>query len=541
MQMKLLKQTPLIFLFLSVFSNAQDSLVVAKKDSLRAKIITLKNSVETQPSKRFSITANNDTIYHEDSVVEEKILETIKETTLIDSLWLKELYNSPLYDSEEFLLKDAERFVINNNESIDVQYNELPTDLLKSRLKALDDKTPFNITYNQSLERLIKTYLKSRKKSFSTLMTRAQYYFPMFEEHLDKYDIPLEIKYLAIVESALKPRAKSRVGATGLWQFMYQTGKQFKLNVNSYVDERQDPLKATEAACQYLSALHRIFGDWDLALAAYNSGPGNVNKAIRRSGGKRNYWNIRHLLPRETAGYVPAFYATLYIFEYADDHGIQPDKPYVNLFETDTIHIKKQVTFDQLKSFLDVDIEMIQYLNPQYKLDIIPYRKDKNYYVKLPLYNIGEYLNKEKELHAYIDAEEAKRETALPQYTEVNDQIRYRVKSGDYLGKIANKYGVSVNSIKRWNGLRSNRLRIGQRLTIHPRKAVSPSSKTLKTTQKKATPNGSYSTYVVKKGDSLWTISKKFPKVSVQNLKEWNNIWSVKSLKPGMKLKIFKS
>jgi membrane-bound lytic murein transglycosylase D len=541
MQMKLLRQIPLFFLFLSFFSNAQDSLMVTQKDSLRAKIVELKETIEAEPSRRFSISATNDTIYLNDPAVDKRIEKGIQETTLIDSLWLKELYNSPLYDSEEFLIKDAELFVLKDGELVEIVLEELPTELLKSRLKVLDDRTPFNIVYNQSLERLIKTYLKSRKKSFSTLMSRAQYYFPMFEEHLDKYDIPLEIKYLAIVESALKPRAKSRVGATGLWQFMYQTGKQFKLNVNSYVDERQDPFKATVAACQYLSALHKLFGDWDLALAAYNSGPGNVNKAIRRSGGKRNYWNIRQFLPRETAGYVPAFYATLYIFEYADEHGIYSNKPYVNLFETDTIHIKKQVTFDQLKNFLDVDIEMIQYLNPQYKLDIIPYRKDKNYYVKLPLYNIGEYLNKEKELHAYIDAEEAKRETALPQLTQAKDQIRYRVRSGDYLGKIANNYGVSVNSIKRWNGLRSNRLRIGQRLVIHPRKIVSTSSKPSQPTQKKVTPKGSYSTYVVKKGDSLWTISRKFPKVSVQNLKEWNNIWSVKSLKPGMKLKIFKS
>ena len=542
--MKYLRKTSLLLLLLllllSFFSNAQDSLFVAPKDSLKTKIVELKNSIEPEKSRRFSITATNDTIYLEDPIIDKRVQATIKETTLIDSLWLNELYNSPLYDSEEFLIKDAEQFALNNNESIQIQLDELPTDLLKSRLKKLDDITPFNIEYNQSLERLIKSYLKSRKKSFSTLMSRAQYYFPMFEEHLDKYDIPLEIKYLAIVESALKPRAKSRVGATGLWQFMYQTGKQFKLNVNSYVDERQDPLKATEAACQYLSSLYRIFGDWDLALAAYNSGPGNVNKAIRRSGGKRNYWNIRHLLPRETAGYVPAFYATLYIFEHADDHGIHPDKPYVNLFETDTIHIKKQVTFDQLKNFLDIDIEMIQYLNPQYKLDIIPYQKDKNYYVKLPLYNVGQYLNKEKELHAYIDAEEAKRESPLPQYIEENDRIRYRVRSGDYLGKIANKYGVSVNSIKRWNGLRSNRLRIGQRLVIHPRK-IAPSSRTVTKPQKQVTPKGDFSTYVVKKGDSLWTISQKFPQVSVQNLKEWNNIWSVKSLKPGMKLKIFKS
>ncbi|WP_457609718.1 lytic transglycosylase domain-containing protein, partial [Lutibacter sp.] len=241
-----------------------------------------------------------------------------KEATLIDSLWLNELIKSPLYDTIQYVLKDDEILL--------TELEELPTDLLKERLKILDNKTPFHIEYNKNLEQVIRTYLKRRKSAFSALMERARFYFPMFEEQLDKYDIPLEIKYLAIVESALKPRARSRVGATGLWQFMYQTGKQFGLNVSSYVDERSDPYRATEAACKYLASLYKIFGDWDLALAAYNSGPGNVTKAIRRSGGKTNYWNIRHNLPRETAGYVPAFYATLYIFEYANEHNIKARK-----------------------------------------------------------------------------------------------------------------------------------------------------------------------------------------------------------------------
>ncbi|VAW26912.1 Membrane-bound lytic murein transglycosylase D, partial [hydrothermal vent metagenome] len=241
-----------------------------------------------------------------------------KEATLIDSLWLNELIKSPLYDTIQYVLKDDEILL--------TELEELPTDLLKERLKILDSKTPFHIEYNKNLEQVIRTYLKRRKSAFSALMERARFYFPMFEEQLDKYDIPLEIKYLAIVESALKPRARSRVGATGLWQFMYQTGKQFGLNVSSYVDERSDPYRATEAACKYLASLYKIFGDWDLALAAYNSGPGNVTKAIRRSGGKTNYWNIRHNLPRETAGYVPAFYATLYIFEYANEHNIKARK-----------------------------------------------------------------------------------------------------------------------------------------------------------------------------------------------------------------------
>ena len=172
----------------------------------------------------------------------------------------------------------------------------------------MNQKTPFNIAYNPSLENVIKSFLVRKRGLIERMLTISQFYFPLFEEQLDNHGIPLEMKYLAIVESALNPRARSRVGATGLWQFMYGTGKMYKLDVSSYVDERRDPIKSTEAACKYLSKLYDIFDDWDLALAAYNSGPGNVNKAIRRSGGYRNYWNIRRNLPRETAGYVPAFW-----------------------------------------------------------------------------------------------------------------------------------------------------------------------------------------------------------------------------------------
>lgn len=516
---KLYRELIIIFYCFSASLYAQDSLKVELKDAHQIEINTIDEKI---------VLAENDSILSQQNELQEHV-----EATLIDSLWLQEMYSSPLYDSIRYVMNDAE---------LDsVELKELPTALLKERLAIIDSETPFNVEYNYSLERIIKSYLKNRRKSFATLMSRAQYYFPMFEEHLDKYDIPLEIKYLAIVESALKPRAKSHVGATGLWQFMYQTGKQFDLKVSSYVDERQDPIKATEAACKYLSVLYTIFNDWDLALAAYNSGPGNVNKAIRRSGGNRNYWNIRGFLPRETAGYVPAFYATLYIFKYADEHGIVSKKAYINKFETDTIHIKKQVTFEQINNYLDVDIELLQFLNPQYKLDIIPYVKDRNYYITLPLYNVGQFTSNEKELYAFVDAEEAKREQTLPEYIEMGDRIRYKVKSGDYLGKIAEKYGVSVSSIKRWNGLRTNNLRIGQRLSIYPRKIATTSKPKTPTTKKVIkTPSGNYENYTVKSGDSLWTISQKYSKVTVQNLKEWNNIWSATSLKIGMKLKIYK-
>jgi membrane-bound lytic murein transglycosylase D len=415
------------------------------------------------------------------------------------------------------------------------------TEELKERIAYLDSQTPFNFEYNPSLEKIIKHYLKNRQQTLANLMGKAKYYFPMFEEHLAKYNIPMELKYLAIVESALRADATSRVGAKGLWQFMYGTGREYDLKVSSYVDERSDPIKATEAACRYLTKLYGIFNDWDLALAAYNSGPGNVNKAIRRAGGQKNYWNIRHYLPRETAGYLPAFYATYYIFEYADEHQLYAKNEVLNTFETDTVVVKRQITFEQVNEVLGTDMDLLTFLNPQYKLKIIPVIKDRNYTLTLPKFISGSFVSNEAQIYAYAEEEDSKREKPLPKYFEANDRIRYRVKSGDYLGKIANRYGVSVSSIKRWNGLKSNNLRVGQRLTIYPRRPVAAASSTPKTTTKakKEAPKGAYSTYVVQKGDSLWLISQKYPKVSVAQLQEWNNIWSTKSLKPGTKLKIY--
>lgn len=478
------------------------------------------------------LTAKKDTLFGAESDSLKFI--SFEKAALIDSLWLHQLVKSPLYDTIPFVLNDDEVYK-------EGELEELPTELLKERLAILDSQTPFHLEYNQSLEQLIKTYLKRRKSSFSRLMEKARFYFPLFEEQLDKYDVPLEVKYLAIVESALRPRARSRVGATGLWQFMYGTGKQFNLDVSSYVDERSDPYRATEAACKYLSELYGVFGDWDLALAAYNSGPGNVTKAIRRSGGNTNYWNIRHLLPRETAGYVPAFYATLYIFEYADEHNIKAKKSALAYFETDTVQIKRQVTFQQLYETLNVDIEVLQFLNPQYKLDIIPYIKDKKYTLTLPVKDIGRFVSNEAKIYAYVDAEEAKREKPLPQYTEMNNRMVYRVKSGDYLGKISDKFGVRVSSIKRWNNLKSDNLKVGQRLVIYPRRMnESPSKSTAQKQTKKPKPTGEYETYTIKSGDSLWLIAQKYNNVSVQNLKDWNDIWSTKSLRPGTQLKIYK-
>ncbi len=385
-----------------------------------------------------------------------------KDLRKIDSLVLETQYKSPLSDNINYVIKGLE--------ATEKTTDKIPTNVLKERLKHLDNTTPFFIEYNPILENVINSYLKYRKKYYPRLMTKAEYYFPMFEKYLDQFDIPLEMKYLAIVESTLNPKARSRVGARGLWQFMYLTGKQYKLNVNSYVDDRQDPIKATIAACKYLSDLYNIFGDWDLALAAYNSGPGNVSKAIKRSGGYRNYWNLRQYLPRETAGYVPAFYATMYIFKYAKEHGLAPENPPIYHFATDTIQVKRTISFDQIFLKTGIDTEMLQFLNPAYKLDIIPYVKGKNYSVTLPRNATVTFLNKEKEIYALADADDAKREKPLPKYLELNRRIRYKVRSGDYLGRIAKKFGVRVSQIKKWNRLRNNNLKIGQRLTVYPKR-----------------------------------------------------------------------
>lgn len=445
----------------------------------------------------------------------------------IDSLWKKELYNSELYDEMHAFIIEADTL------QEEILFEDLSTEVLKERLALLDAKTPFNIAYSPSLENIIKRYLKSRRNSLQRLMNLSSYYFPLFEQELDKHNIPLELKYLAIVESALNPRAKSRVGATGLWQFMYPTGKMYGMEVTSYVDERSDPLRATESAAKYLVLLHSMFNDWDLALASYNAGPGNVSRAIRRSNGETNYWIIRNNLPRETAGYVPAFLATMYIFEYAEEHGFKIPKSALPYYETDTIHIKQTLTFDDITELIDIPKEELQFLNPSYKLDLIPFIEGKNYTLRLPLDILGTFVSNEELIYAYVNKKAEENKKPLPEFYTQEEQITYRVRSGDFLGKIANNYGVRINDIKQWNNLRNNNLRIGQRLIIYPKGKKSNSNAVVQTSLNSSPSNE----YVVRKGDSLWSIAQKFPGVSIENLKKWNDI-SGSKLKPGMKLKV---
>ena len=528
---------------------------------------------------------SQETVVNKDVVkVETKLsyLDSIKKTFIkddlascVDSLWMKELTNLDLYNNLSDDIKN-----INIDQIVDY---ELPTALLKERLAAMDAKSPFNIEYNQGLENIIKSFLKNRKKSFERLMGTSEYYFPLFEEALAKQNVPLEIKYLAIVESALNPKAVSKMGATGLWQFMYQTGKQYGLKIDSYVDERSDPLRASEAAAQYMTNMYKIFGDWDLVLASYNSGPGNVAKAIRRSGGQQNYWNIRKNLPKETQGYVPAFLATMYIYEYHKEHGIVPNRASVKHFATDTIMIKKQMTFKQISDLLDVPVAQLQVLNPSYKLNVIPFYHDENHYLRLPQEKIAVFASNEAQIYAYTQYESDKREKpfqiekALAVKDTANYTIQkialpktayYKVKRGDNLSMIASKYDVDVSDIKKWNKLKSNALAYGKSLKIvigadftslkkEPKMELvssekissnqkivasevkaSKDEKTKKTTQQEPIISNASVFYVVQKGDNLGSIAKKYD-VTVAEILEWNGL-SNNTIQLGASLQVVK-
>lgn len=508
-------------------------------------------------------------------------LDSIKKTfvkddlaSCVDSLWLKELANLDLYNDISDDIKN-----INIDEKVDF---ELPTELLKQRLAAMDAKSPFNIEYNPGLENIIKSFLKNRKKSFGRLMAISEYYFPMFEEALAKQNVPLEIKYLAVVESALNPKAVSRMGATGLWQFMYQTGKQYNLNIDSYVDERSDPLKSSDAAAQYMTNMYAIFGDWDLVLASYNSGPGNVAKAIRRSGGQQNYWNIRKNLPKETQGYVPAFLATMYIYEYHNEHGIKPDRAIVKHFATDTVRIKKQMSFKQISDLLDVPVAQLQLLNPSYKLNVVPFYQDQSHYLRLPQEKIAVFVSNEDKIYAYAQREVDLRErqfqvtkaillTDTLNYTQQRITLPktkyYTVRRGDNLGEIADKYNVSIADLKKWNKLKSNTVARGKSLKIITNESVvqtvkkepktdslfvknisdkqqiaasevkiSKEEKAKKSIKTDTLSSNAASYYVVQKGDNLSNIAKNH-NVTVAEIKEWNHL-STASIQLGMSLQV---
>ena len=352
----------------------------------------------------------------------------------------------------------------------DTLITELPDSVYKIRLQALP--LVVEVPYNEVVRRYILRYVKHSPRQLAALQRKSEYYFPIFEDIIARHQLPYELCYLSIVESALNPQARSHMGAAGLWQFMPATGKRYGLEVNSLVDERMDPIRATEAACRYLSDLYGIFNDWNLAIAAYNCGPGNVNKAIHRAGGKRDFWSIYPFLPKETRGYLPIFIAVVYAMNYAEMHGICPSEPLLTM-ASDTIVTNQRQHLKQIAENLDIPLYELRRLNPRYPRDIIP--GNREYAICLPVDKTGDYIDKEQNILAYKADElinNRRAEIDLLQRTSVlggysiNGITYYKIKEGDTLGGIAKKFHVTVKQLKAWNGLKSDAIRAGKTLKI---------------------------------------------------------------------------
>jgi len=336
------------------------------------------------------------------------------------------------------------------------------------RLAALDMNTPFDLTYNKVVQAYLELYAVKKREMTSRMLGLSELYFPVFEEYLDRHGMPMEMKYLAVVESALNPNARSRAGAVGLWQFMLPTARMFGLNADSYIDERHDLHKSTEAACQYLKYLYNMYGNWEMALAAYNCGPGNVNKAIRRSGGERDYWKIYDHLPRETRGYVPAFIAVNYIFEHAADHNLYPVVPSYCAYEVDTVQVCYPLDLNALAKKIGVAENELRELNPTFKLGFVP-DIDQPVPLYMPVDAAIEFVENEEEImYSHLETAPQLAEAAkVKAVAQEQAQSRYHtVRNGESLGVIARKYRVRVSDLKRWNGLRSDMIRAGQKLKV---------------------------------------------------------------------------
>ncbi|MDR2083506.1 MAG: transglycosylase SLT domain-containing protein [Bacteroidales bacterium] len=395
-----------------------------------------------------------------DSIVNDSTLTEYDVFELLDNL-LNELINARINFST-----DVEKLNIYNFEQ-----NYIPVwsdSVYIERMQCINLQTPIELVYNKEVQNYINAYAVKRRATTSKMLGLAEVYFPIFEEALDRHGLPLELKYLPVVESALNPIAGSRAGAKGLWQFMYGTGKLYGLKQTSYVDDRFDPYKSTEAACQHLKDLYNIYDDWLLALAAYNSGVGNVNKAIRRAGGKKNYWLIWPYLPRETRGYVPAFSAVVYIMNYNIEHNIYPTEPTLLAYETDTVMINEVLSFEQINEIVGTPIETIRFLNPTYKMDIIPATQQQAYSLKLPIKDLLDFLSNEEIVFAHKTESGKYKEKMQAEIKRASEANVHIVRQGESLSVIAKKYHTSVGKIKDWNKLKSDNLKIGQKLVIYP-------------------------------------------------------------------------
>ncbi len=437
---------------------------------------------------------------------------------------------------------DGERY---DMDSVKFESN-VPDEVYIERLKKMNSF--ISLPYNDIVKKYIILYSEKMPEKMAHMLGLCKYYMPIFEEIFNKYDMPEELKAMAVIESAMNPLAVSRAGAKGMWQFMYSTAKMYGLQIDSFVDERLDPVKAAEAAARYLMDSYEIFGDWNLAIASYNCGAGNVNRAIRRSGGSRSFWDIWPYLPRETRGYGPAFVGALYTMTYYKEHGIKPAAVGMPI-AVDTFKINRQLHLRQVSDLTGAPIDELKNLNPQYRHEIIP--GGKEYILRIPYTYTNSFIDQEDSLYKH-KTEVYFNPVTIKKIKEGGDgeRIIYRVKSGDYLGKIASKHRCSVNQIKRWNNLKSNNIRVGQRLVIY-RGGHAPSSSKSSSSQVSSASKASSSssqtgtqkttasattTYTVKSGDTLSGIAEKHG-TTVAKLKELNNLNGTK-INVGQKLKV---
>jgi len=398
--------------------------------------------------------------------------------------------------------------------------------------------TEMELSFNSVVKSHIEMYANRRREQVSYMLALGDYYFPMFEQALDRQGMPLELKYLPVIESALNPVAVSRMGATGLWQFMLRTGKGYGLEVNSLVDERRDPYKATEAAVRYLKDLYAIYGDWNLVIAAYNCGPGNVNKAIARSGGKRDYWQIYYHLPRETRGYVPAFIAANYIMNHYADHKICPAHSYNATTALDTVQVNNRIHLEQIAGVLDLSVSELRRLNPQFKKDVIP-GDSKAYALVLPSEKMYAFIDKNDEIMNYNRSRYLTHRASTDGFLDGTAltgsgntaHIYYRVKKGDNLSTIARRNRISLSQLKSWNGLRSNNIGVGKQLIVGKKAVTPPLTENSEQLAQNITGSsaGGIETvnqyYRVRKGDTLGKIAQRNG-VHVSQLQSWNGLRS---------------
>lgn len=443
-----------------------------------------------------------------------------------------------------------------NSRSNDNMYQsfEIPNfsaEVYKRRIESI--QTPIPLCYNNMVREYIDLYALKKRGLTERVMGLAGLYFPLFEQVLDQQGLPLEFKYLAVVESALNPTAVSRMGATGLWQFMLGTGKLYNLRINSFIDERRDPEKSTLAACQYFKDMYAIYNDWLLVIAAYNCGPGNVNKAIARSGGKKTFWEICNYLPRETRGYVPAFIAVTYLMTHTNDHNLVSVPPLISYYGADTVMTDKKVTLKQIADAIQMPVDILSYLNPMYKRGVIP-ASEQQLPIRLPSNKVNTYLANLSNIYKPADPIPGNQLDVLAQLDdEPSNMVRkyHRVKQGEHLQSIAKRYHCTVSELKNWNSLKSSKLKSGQKLTVYTPSAkksdkVTDQAKTSNNSVVKAHPKNTSNSksdsskivwHTVESGDSLWKIAQRYEGVTVEKIKELNNLRS-NDLKVGTRLKV---